>query len=114
MKPLRFETPVSISIWEGGETELTLVIMFTVSKHTPTSLAGPEEYLQVEMASARLFSKIKGQSATELSIPTWLDEVIDGDEDLRASLLSAWAEDQEDAKERAAEDRAEMLREDRP
>lgn len=113
MKPLRFETPVSLSIWEGGETELMLVIMFTVSKGSPASLTGPEEYPQVEIASARLFHKVKGRAASEVSVPTWLDDVIEGDEDLSASLLSAWADDQEDAKERAAEDRAEMLRGDK-
>lgn len=70
-RELTFRTTVSLSIWDGDETELDLVIKYEVE--------ADELYIR----SILLIS-----NSQQLAVPSWLDRLIRQDEALAKSVIS--------------------------
>ncbi|HWK65362.1 MAG TPA: hypothetical protein VNS34_10500 [Rhizobiaceae bacterium] len=74
-RELTFRTTVSLSIWDGDETELDLVIKY--------ELEAGELYIR----SILLIS-----NSQAVAVPSWLDRLIRQDDALAASMVAEAAE----------------------
>ena len=104
-------TTLSIAAWDaGGEIETEMVVKFTVQPGCAETRTDPASPALVEDISIRLFTP---KTTTELPCPSWLQEHFSDDESFQDWLLSEAAEQDECAREDAAERRYEQQREDR-
>lgn len=85
-----FRSEFHMSIWDGGESEVDLVIKYRITRGTPEVgagyLADPAGYNpgspdEIDIVSVQLF-----RNGTELFVPKWIDTLIRSDEALLASL----------------------------
>lgn len=87
---LTFRTHLSLASWDGGETEVDLIIKYQVNRGTPETGAGyladpagydPGSPDEIDIVSVQLF-----RNSIELFVPKWIDTLIRSDEALLASL----------------------------
>lgn len=85
-----FRSKFHMSIGDGGESEVDLVIKFEVKRGTPEVGAGyladpagydPGSPDEIDIVSVQLF-----RNSIELFVPKWIDTLIRSDEALLASL----------------------------
>lgn len=108
-----FETSINLSIWDGDEHEFVLRLGYKFTPGYPDTHDEPGSPDTVEIISIRLLDPIKPVGAKEYDVPTWMQGLIDADEELIASLIAhAEEQDASDAWD-AAERRAEEARDDR-
>jgi hypothetical protein len=104
-------TTLSLAAWDaGGEIETEMVVTFTVKPGCAETRIDPATPASVEDISIRLFTQ---KTKTELPCPAWLHEHFENDEAFQNWLLSEAGDQDECAREDAAERRHEQLREDR-
>jgi hypothetical protein len=104
-------TTLSLAAWEaGGELEAEMVVKFTVCPGCAQTQFEPGQPPFVEDISVRLFTT---KTKTELFCPTWVTDQFSENEAFCRWLLSEAADQDECAREDAAETRREMLREER-
>ena len=104
-------TTLSLAAWDAGpEFETEMVVKFTVCPGCAQTLTDPGEPASVDDISIRLFT---AKTKTELPCPTWLHEFFADDEAFQNWLLSEAADQDECAREDAAERRHEQQREER-
>lgn len=92
----------------GPEVELTMTVDFTVTDHLPQTMTDPEELPTVEDIEIKLFH---GENA--LTVPSWMDEGYSDSLEFKDWLLDEAAEQHIAAKEDAADQRREMMQEER-
>lgn len=87
---LTFRTHLSLAIWDGGETEVDLIIKYQVSRGTPEVgagyLADPAGYDPGSPDEIDIHEITLIRNSTELYVPKWLTAFIRNDEALLASL----------------------------
>jgi hypothetical protein len=102
-------TTLSLAAWDaGGELEAEMVVKFTVNPGCAQTLTDPGEPASIEDISTRLFTT---KTKTELPCPAWLEAHFSDDKEFNNWLLSEAAEQDECAREDAAERRYEQMRE---
>lgn len=104
-------TTISLAAWDSGsELEAEMVVKFTVQPGCAQTQIDPAEPTSIEDISIRLFTT---KTKTELPCPSWLHEHFADDKAFQDWLLSEAADQDECAREDAAERRYEQQREDR-
>jgi hypothetical protein len=104
-------TTLSLAAWDvGPEFEAEMVVKFTVQPGCAETRIDPAEPASVEDISIRLFTP---KTKTELPCPSWLHEHFSENEAFQNWLLSEAANQDECAREDAAERRYEQQREER-
>lgn len=97
-----FRTTLSLSIFDGGEHEVVLLITYRFEKAYPATAIDPGSDASAEIQSIRLISE---DGAREFAVPQWMDNLIDADEALHDSLVANAQEDEVAAREYVAEQR---------
>lgn len=92
----------------GPEVELTMTVDFTVTDYLPQTMTDPEELPMVEDIDIKLF-----HDGNELTVPSWMDDGYSDNLAFKDWLLGEAAEQHQSAKEDAADQRREMMLEDR-
>lgn len=104
-------TMLSLAAWDaGGELETEMAVRFTVHPGCKQTQLEPAEPASVEDISIRLFT---AKTKTELPCPSWLHDHFAEDDAFQRWLLSEAADQDESAREDAAERRHEQSREER-
>ncbi|GJD41353.1 hypothetical protein [Methylobacterium bullatum] len=101
-----FKTGLCLSINDGGERELSLIVGYDFTPAFKGSYDEPGHGADAEVVSIKLWH---GQS--ELPVPDWLTNFVETDTDLLDSLVADAVEADQADREDAAEYRAELLRE---
>ncbi|MCL6653525.1 hypothetical protein A6R70_14630 [Agrobacterium rubi] len=111
----RAEQYISISASESGtEIELQMVVDFTVHSGSKATLVDPEELPMAEIDQVQCFLVKSGKpSAVEAAIPAWAFNAICDTEEFQNWMLSEAAEQHEAAADEHADQRREMMREER-
>lgn len=87
---LTFRSHLSLAFWDGGESEVDLIIKYQVNRGTPETGAGyvadpagydPGSPDEIDIVSVQIF-----RNGIELFVPKWIDQLIRSDEALLASL----------------------------
>lgn len=102
-------TDVSFSVC-GSEHDLTLIAPYTVTPGCEPTLEQPGEEPAAELGMIRLTSL---DGSREYPVPGWLQDMLEGDEQLLASCLAEAADAEEYARDRAADARREAARDNR-
>jgi len=106
--PYTAKSALHLALWEGGgEVEVEAVIEFTVTKFAPATMEQPEEPPMAEVSSFRIRKPKTGEWLTS---PAWISDAFEGDESFMNWLVSEAADQDENARDRAAEDRADERR----
>lgn len=92
----------------GPEVELTMTVDFTVTDHLPQTMTDPEELPMVEDIDIKLF-----HGENELTVPSWMDDGYGDSLAFKDWLMGEAAEQHQSAKEERADQRREMMREER-
>ena len=101
----RVETPLHFALWDAaGEIEVEAVIDFTVTRFRAATLEEPEESAMAEVSNFRIR---KPKTGEWLSCPAWISDAFEGDEAFMRWLVSEAGEQDEYARECAAEARRE-------
>lgn len=99
----RAQQTVHISTWEcGAEIELTMVVHFRVHKHIPQTMKSPEEPAFAEDSTVQFFD-----GKDEIKLPWSIVDRITSRDEFKSWLMSEAVEDDEYAKDQAADDRRE-------
>ena len=99
----RAEQVISISTWEcGAEIELNMVVQYRAHKRVPETMESPEEPAFAEVSDVRFFD-----GKNEVKLPSSIENRITSRKEFDAWLLSEAAENDEYAKDQAADDRRE-------
>lgn len=101
-----FKTGLCLSINDGGERELSLIVGYDFTPAFKGSYDEPGHSAYVEVVSVNLWH---GQS--QLEVPPWLTTFVETDDGLFDSLVADAVDADQAAREDAAEHRAERLRE---
>lgn len=95
-RELTFRTTVSLSIWDGDETELDLVIKYEINRGQPETgagyLADPANYDPGSADEVYIRSILLISNSQAVAVPLWLDRLIRQDNALAASMISEAAE----------------------
>lgn len=102
-----FRTTLSLGIFDGGEFELSLIVTYCFTKAYPATAIDPGEPASAEIQKVRLLAE---DGTREFTVPQWLESLIETDEALHDSLVADALEDDANAREAAAEARAEDRR----
>ena len=107
-----FKTGLTLSIHDGDERELSLIVGYEFTAALRGSRDEPAQSADAEIVSVRLYHPFGG---SEIPVPIWLRSFVETDRDLIESLVAAAVEqersDKAEAEERRAEELAELLRE---
>src|SRR5206468_2406556 len=92
---------------EGDQHEVALTLKYAVSRGYAATLEEPGEGPSVSIESATITStpQANGQLARAYAAPDWLWPFLEGDEALHAELLAHAADDDEYARNQAADAR---------
>lgn len=101
-----FKTGLCLSINDGGERELSLIVGYDFTPAFKGSYDEPGHGADAEVVSINLWH---GQS--QLAVPDWLVNFVETDQSLLDSLVADAIDADQAAREDAAEHRAELLRE---
>lgn len=111
----RAEQYISISASESGtEIELQMVVDFTVHPGSPATMIDPPEMPLAEVDKVQFF-KVDGlkRLPDPVTLPDWLEDHFTTGDDFQTWMLTEAAEQYIAAKEDAADQRREMMREER-
>lgn len=102
------------AVSSGSEIELQMVVDFTVHPGSKATLVDPEELPSAEVDKVQFF-KMAGLKALPdpVSIPEWIEEHFTTGDDFHTWMLTEADEQHQSAKEDAADQRREMMREER-
>lgn len=98
-----FTSDVSIMLFEGGETEFSLIVKYEVTPEQKQTWDEPGHGATVEITDITLVSS----TLQPLVTPGWFDAMVRADESFANSLIA----DAQDADEAARDDAAERRRE---
>lgn len=101
----KFVSDVSISLFEGDETEFKLIVAYDYTPEQAATLEEPGYGANVEITDISLISS----TLQPLITPGWFDAMVRADESFASSLIA----DAEDRIEQAKDDAAERRAEDR-
>jgi len=102
------KSALHLALWEGGgEVEVEAVIDFTVTKFRVATMEGPEEPPMAEVTNFRIR---KPKTGEWLTCPAWISDAFESDDSFMGWLISEAADQDEYARDCAAEARAEDRR----
>lgn len=109
-RKFKFTSDVSISLFEGGETEFTLIVEYTFTPPQSATYDEPGHGGSADIHDIALVSS----SLQPLVTPGWFDAMVRADESFENTLifvaLDTLEAEKEDAAERRHEERMEAFR----
>jgi hypothetical protein len=105
---------INCTISNGTEIDLRMLVDFTVYPGAQATLIDPPEYPMAEANQIQFFEIKDGKDSAEpVALPEWMIERFTGGEDFQEWMLAEAAEQHEAAADEHADQRREMMLEER-